>query len=602
MRCVCSRLLPAVSLLMILVSSSARAGIAPLASGGRQIRFDQTFQTVLTVYQEGRQHYLIQVGYSVRDTGVTSVPRLAWVMAMPEASKRLGVRSDSAIVAVWNWASRMSTRPNPASRPRLPFDETSAPAEITSSWVEGNYSVRVFPGQRELRTWLSGNGYGALPAGPVEALHNAGWVFVAIEVLPDSSSAGLPISGVLRPLRGSFMTDRVLFPVQLSRENGQFHLFAFVLSAGHLNVADAEAFGMKPARARAVRTRYDSLLWHAAVSESSRATVWDRFDAYSTPAKSVDVSADTSIVRDRQVEWQGSWLASMTSGWTESIVNRMTGFPKPKASSGSALDRFFAVAASENLGYAPPDLVRFYRSSVSASGTIPLDSLYVSVFCAPGVNLPGTQTDLHRWIADPQIRAMPAGVRKIPALPTVTDVKVRTGYHSPRRALLPLPEGLETAIRQLKCAVDAADIARSAAQVITKGRTYPPVRFLRQLSLSGVADSILAMPELPSAMDWPENDPRITNRRSMQAFERAFRGVMSPLRAIHVAANARTHAGSSVMLFTMEVSEKGVVTDVEVSGDLPKAWLQVACRVAKQVRLHHADEDGQYDFLVVVGE
>ncbi|MFG2828056.1 DUF2330 domain-containing protein [Streptomyces sp. NPDC048434] len=161
-----------------------------------------------------------------------TAPDAAWIMPVPHrATVRLGDRE---------LFDRLTALTAPAVEPRhyfwprsgdWPFggmsDSAGAPAPGASGpgvGVVGRERLGPFDVARltatdpaALRNWLKSNGF-QLPASLTSALRpyvTQRWEYVAIRLAP--AEAHRPLTGTLEPLRLSFASDRLVYPMRLSR-------------------------------------------------------------------------------------------------------------------------------------------------------------------------------------------------------------------------------------------------------------------------------------------------------------------------------------------------------------------------------------------------
>jgi len=594
----------------LLAAGAAWGGLPAVLTERGSIEIDRTFDSALIIAQDGWQHLVLQPGYAARDTGVAGVPRLGWVIALPEAPAGDSVISDSAIVETWNTLAGMSAHP----QPRFPGDslalvsrEETRDVRIVPTPLTGQYEVNILPareGVGALNRWLAENRFGPLPASAESSYAAAGWTFVAVLIRPETGSRMLPSHGFLRPLRLSFRSDRIVYPVRLTAEDGSCHSFLFVASSAPINLADAEAYGFLPTEAAAVRRRLDFLLWQASAPESSRAVLWYGSGGTDEEAARSEPSTPSAPRNPALEEW-GRSLNELAGLWRVPIVNRRTRFAQPDRAEPSLLRGILDSALAANQGDAPPSAARLYARLVGSVQGRPLDSLYVTALCAPGMNLPGTEMDLARWQSDPQIRLRSLLTALPPLGPPSGSSAPDSAYRPPRRALLPVPDALGAALRGIFAAHDANELRGQATQVIAQARRSPRVRFLRQLAAVGALEEIAARYVPGDQVRWPPEGRSLAETRSIQTFERAFRHILVPLQAAWVAAQATaSHPNPLVMVLRVRVRTTGQVEVERVFGNLPPGVAMDLVRhiVEQGVRLPPAAEEGVYDFPVVIEE
>ena len=239
---------------LIVLSLAAISGAAPppVTSGRKLVSIDVRAEVALAFAQDGYEVLLLQPVYMTTDTTVRSIPKVAWVFAVPSAPVDRAIISDSVLARAWEWIGGISARGEAADD--QPID-VEMPAWPFAPPVDGRYEFTVLPPASRtganLTGWLHSNGFAAISP-PISSRPMPGpdGRFVVVTVRPPVHRAGLPPSGVLRPIRIAFRSDRVVYPVRLAAGGGPFPATLFVASGSAVNAADAGVFGMAPVGTR----------------------------------------------------------------------------------------------------------------------------------------------------------------------------------------------------------------------------------------------------------------------------------------------------------------------------------------------------------------
>ena len=168
------------------------------------------------------------------------------------------------------------------------------------------------------------------------------------------------------------------------------------------------------------------------------------------------------------------WYSEAIEPWRAGVINRWSRFRRT-AAAPRQLDAIFAQATGANSGDAPASVVAEYVSAMQALGLPVRDSLRVSAFAVPALDMSGTATDLSRWSADPAIRFRDQFTPLSPLAPPYPRSSVRADsvYAPPR------PEALRSAVldeaaRAMLAATTSDDLVRGRGDGIrTRARPSP---------------------------------------------------------------------------------------------------------------------------------
>lgn len=588
------------ALLFVAVGAAQGAFPAVITSDG-PVEVDRTFEVALVFAQDGFEHLVLEAGYAARDSVPDGLPRLGWVIPVPQTPANYSFVADTAIADTWNTFARVS-RFTPAP-PDAETDESAAPesppVRLVPSRPVGRWQATVIPSSVGVSRWLNDHGFGPLPEEVARAYGAAGWSFLGGIIEPDPEMRAIPREGQMQPICLTFGADRIVYPLRLAARERGFASYLFIASADPIHLVDAHACGFVALQRDTVRKLLDRLLWQASISESTRAVLWYGSGGTEPAGGGPPSEPWGNRQRDRAIEQWAFSLTDLVAGWRMAVVNRRTDFTEHGPADPNTLEGAFAAALAENRGNAPASAVRLYRELVKRAGGRPLDSLYVSVLMRPALSVGSTDADRGRWQGDALIRFRTL-LRTLPPLesppgPAPSDF----GYRPPLRVFLPMSPALDSAFARLLGTADPSDIHRAAGTVLAEARRWPHVRLTRALGAAGLLDDLVGS----DRFSLPPDDPSLAATRSIQAFDRAFRQAIAPLQAVWVAAQETDQRPNPlVIVVRLRVRPDGGAEVEGTRGNLPPGLPTLLLRhvVNHGVRLPPARDDGVWDYVVVI--
>ena len=210
------------------------------ASGGAQSKetwVKQTNQTALILFDGARQELILSADYYSADP----LKSIAWILPIPALPTRYETASTELFPALNKWA-RLKRKPRllrakgkgrptvKSSRRRRPLIRLAEPAQV------GPYQIQPIQASgvealTTLNKWMESNGFAALPEEGLKYYLERSWTFLAIKVDPSKDVETLSSKGGLQPLRVSFPSERVIFPLKFSTHMGEFSARIYVLSS-----------------------------------------------------------------------------------------------------------------------------------------------------------------------------------------------------------------------------------------------------------------------------------------------------------------------------------------------------------------------------------
>lgn len=209
-----------------------------------QGKIEEKGQVGLVIHHAGREELILRVDYGVK--AGKAPERLAWVVPVPSNPDHYATVHRRVFSEL---ASLTAPRVRRAARGPVAKGAKSMGTGIVllePSRV-GPYDIQPIAGQgREsgpaLNTWLTGHGFQAVKKKTMAWYLDAGWTFLAIGIGPEKGQKRLDPAGSLRPLRISFASDRIVYPLKFSSHQGSFPVTLYVLTrSGLKSVAKEQA-------------------------------------------------------------------------------------------------------------------------------------------------------------------------------------------------------------------------------------------------------------------------------------------------------------------------------------------------------------------------
>lgn len=211
-----------------------------LREGDLDIR--QSRQRALVFWEAGRQELILSVDYEMQATSgrpasaVASAAdrQLAWVIPLPSMPDAYAESTPGLIdAAAEEWEAHRprvaytspggpGITPSPAYPPRL---------KLLKPVQAGAYQIQPIKTQgagseRELNDWLKGSGFAPVDPANMRYYVKRDWTWLAIKAdLPKSAK------GRLRPLRISFASEEIVYPLKFSSHQGVFALELYVVTS-----------------------------------------------------------------------------------------------------------------------------------------------------------------------------------------------------------------------------------------------------------------------------------------------------------------------------------------------------------------------------------
>ncbi|MGE0709179.1 MAG: DUF2330 domain-containing protein [Planctomycetota bacterium] len=201
---------------------------------------EQTAQGALIFWDGGKEDLVMRPAYRAKGAAVPA--SLAWIIPTPSVPGSYGVVEGDpfkSIHTAWEEAAPRMRGERGLRAKGLPEPDAQG-IELLPQAVVGEYTIQPIKtkgpqGAEALNGWLTQNGFGAVPLENMRYYVERDWVWLCVKAQPKQKS------GDLRPLRISFASERVVYPLKFSTHQGTFAVNLWVLTRAPLKAAAEEA-------------------------------------------------------------------------------------------------------------------------------------------------------------------------------------------------------------------------------------------------------------------------------------------------------------------------------------------------------------------------
>jgi hypothetical protein len=207
-------------------------------------------------HDKGREELILKVDFKLAGGDAQSLGDIAWVIPTPTVPDHYSVEDDKAFEELFRLTA---DRPNNARSKSLEDKgewRAAGGIELLKRVQVGDYAIQPIKARgkeaaAKLNEWLTENRFSALPEKTVEFYVAKGWTFLAVKVAHKAGGEGGPASGgALKPLRISFASEEIVYPMKISAGGGRFDATLYVITPDELPaeaVRDrAQKYGLYP--------------------------------------------------------------------------------------------------------------------------------------------------------------------------------------------------------------------------------------------------------------------------------------------------------------------------------------------------------------------
>ncbi len=199
------------------------------------VTVQQSEQTALIVYNDGQQELVIRPALAAEG----ALTGLAWVIPVPSVPSKYAVADTRLFDAVDQLAGLVEVV-NPPQKKGGMRTRGSAPAAaagvsplvVLPTAKAGPFEIHPLQavgaeGAKQLNAWMTENGFAELAQDELAYYSGRGWTFLAVKVA--AVKRGSLSAGRLPPLHLSFASERIVYPLKLSANQGRFDLRLFIV-------------------------------------------------------------------------------------------------------------------------------------------------------------------------------------------------------------------------------------------------------------------------------------------------------------------------------------------------------------------------------------
>jgi hypothetical protein len=162
--------------------------------------------------------------------------RLGWVVPVPTTPDHYEVESNDVFADV----ARLTAPQKKSIRRRAKSKSAGGSIQILAAVDVGRYRVQPIKTHGKaagpaLNAWLTTNGFGPVPSENMAYYLERNWTFLAVRIRPKSGKK-LDANGALQPLRISFRTPKIVYPLKFSSHQGTFSVTLFVVTPKGLDL------------------------------------------------------------------------------------------------------------------------------------------------------------------------------------------------------------------------------------------------------------------------------------------------------------------------------------------------------------------------------
>jgi hypothetical protein len=203
---------------------------------------EQTAQSAVILWHAGRQELVLRNDYQITPADDGQLPAaIAWVIPVPSVPDTYAIASRELFAELFTaFESLMIDTDSPNdSRGGIKRAQSNGIKLLPAESV-GEYTIQPIKtigedGAVALNAWLRDNGFAEVPAAAMAYYVKRDWVWLAVKADLANGGGEIVRRGGLRPLRISFASKELIYPLLFSQHQGIFDVVLWVLTEQPLN-------------------------------------------------------------------------------------------------------------------------------------------------------------------------------------------------------------------------------------------------------------------------------------------------------------------------------------------------------------------------------
>ncbi len=194
---------------------------------------EEKSQQAIIFHHDGREELILKVDYKLTPKSKYGLPSsLAWVVPVPEAPDHYSVEDNAIFEELFKLTDISSIE---YGADGTPLKDRSGGIDLLQKVTVGEYEIQPIKAKGKeagpaLNKWLSKNEFGEVPVENMEYYLKNDFTFLAIKIHPQKSNSPMAQAGGFSPLRISFKTKHIYFPLKFSSHQGTFDVTLYVIT------------------------------------------------------------------------------------------------------------------------------------------------------------------------------------------------------------------------------------------------------------------------------------------------------------------------------------------------------------------------------------
>ncbi|MGE3851132.1 MAG: DUF2330 domain-containing protein [Planctomycetota bacterium] len=196
----------------------------------------ETSQQAIIFFDQktSREELVIRINYRETTDNTAGPGNFGWVVPVPTVPDSYAVEDTAVFKQIFEFVERTHAQLTSDER-GLTFEADSTyELELLSRVSVGEYDIQPIRARGAgagagLNKWLTANGYNEVPVANMQWYLDRNWTFLAIRI--NAVTLDEDSEGSVRPLRISFATPEIIYPLKFSSHQGQFDVTLYVITA-----------------------------------------------------------------------------------------------------------------------------------------------------------------------------------------------------------------------------------------------------------------------------------------------------------------------------------------------------------------------------------